>query len=238
MIAQHRQNNNQSTNQDDLASPKAKGERLKRIRRLANLSREEFCEEGEVNITTLISWEVGRFGGLSEKGANRVIARVAKEGVFCTLEWLLYEVGTGPEVRADFKKLQIIPDEIDIKNSSLSEQNSIIEELMLFRKLNKHAIDFVIVDDAMLPHYRMGDCVAGVKRFGEKIKSLVGWDCIAQLSDGRIVMRNLQPGPKEGSYNLVPTNLQTKVKDAILYDISVLVVAPILWHRRQEPVLE
>ena len=87
-----------------LASPKAKGERLKRIRHLGNLSREEFCEGSEINLATLISWEVGRFGGLSSKGAKRVIARAAKEGVFCTIEWLLYEIGVGPEVRVDYKK--------------------------------------------------------------------------------------------------------------------------------------
>src|SRR5579862_8575903 len=86
------------------SSPIAKAERLKRIRNLANLSREDFCD-GDINLTTLISWEIGRFGGLSRKGASSVIARVAKEGVFVTPEWLLYEVGAGPEVRVDYKKL-------------------------------------------------------------------------------------------------------------------------------------
>ena len=90
---------------NSLTSPTAKAERLKRVRNLANLSREDFCADGEVNITTLISWEVGRFGGLSRKGATSVIARVAKEGVFVTPEWLLHEVGAGPDVRVDYKKL-------------------------------------------------------------------------------------------------------------------------------------
>src|SRR5438552_2660970 len=89
---------------NSLSSPEAKAERLKRIRNLANLSREEFCLDGEVNLATLVSWEVGRFGGLSRKGAGNVIARVAKEGVFVTPEWLLHEVGAGPEVRTDYKK--------------------------------------------------------------------------------------------------------------------------------------
>lgn len=219
---------------DDLVSSTAKGERLKRIRNLANLSREEFCADGDINLATLISWEIGRFGGLSAKGATRVISRVAKEGVFCTKEWLLYEVGAGPEVRSDYKKLPTLSEQTKITETASSEQSKIIEELILFRKLNKNSIDFIIEDDAMHPHYRIGDYVAGTKRFGEKIKSLITWDCIVQTNDGRIMMRNLQPGPRVNSFNLISTNLHTKVKDAIIYDVNLVVAAPILWHRRKD----
>ncbi len=235
MVIKDRQYTEQSqTEGDALASPKAKGERLRRIRHLANLSREEFCSDGDINLTSLISWEVGRYGGLSTKGAARVIARVAKEGVFCTPEWLLYEIGTGPAVRADYKKLNSSIDQHDLETTISSDKENIIQELILFKKLNKHAIDLMIEDDSMLPHYQKGDYVAGTKRFGEKIKLFVGKDCIVQTGDGRIFMRNLQPGPRENSFNLIATNLQTKVKDAILYDVNILVAAPIIWHRRSE----
>lgn len=220
--------------EDTLSSPKAKGERLKRIRRLANLSREEFCLDSEINVATLISWEVGRFGGLSAKGASRVIARVAKEGVFCTPEWLLYEIGSGPEVKADFKKHNNQLEDMDTHVAFSSEDDSIIHEVILFRKLNKHAIDYIVEDDAMLPRYGIGDYVAGTKRFGDKIKSLLTLDCIVQMSDGRILLRNLQAGPRQNSFNLIPVNLQSKVRDAILYDVTLVIAAPILWHRRKD----
>ena len=235
MIVKDRQYIEQSQD-DSLTSPKAKGERIRRIRHLANLSREDFCSDGEINITTLISWEIGRFGGLSAKGASRVIARVAKEGVFCTPEWLLYEIGVWPEVKADYKKAQAKP-EVENQINTSSENSIVIEELMLFRKLNKHAIDFIVEDDVMFPHYRIGDYVAGTKRFGTKIATLVSWDSIVQTSDGRIMMRNLQRGPRNNSYNLISTNLHTKVKDAIIYDVELVAAAPILWHRRKEPIV-
>lgn len=238
MTIKDRQYTEQFVAQDNsLTSPKAKGERLRRIRHMANLSRESFCLNSEITLATLISWEVGRFGGLSNKGATRVIARVAKEGVSCTPEWLLYEIGVGPEVRADYKKLNNQTREIDLEQHSLPDKENIIEELILFRKLNKQMIDFIIEDDAMLPHYRVGDYVAGTKRFGTKIASLLSWDCIVQISDGQIIMRNLQEGPRPNSFNLIPTNLHTKVKNAILYDVEIVAAAPILWHRRQEPYL-
>lgn len=217
-----------------LASAQAKGERVKRIRHLANLSREALCAESEVNLATLISWEVGRFGGLSQKGALRVIARVAKEGVFCTPEWLLYEVGAGPQVMADFKKLSQV-DTVSFPVSDLDESAVIVEELMLFRQLNKHAIDYIVDDEAMLPFYNIGDYVGGTKRTGEKIKDLVNLDCIVQTKDGRLVMRRLQAGPKEHTYNLVGINLQAKAATAIIYDVELHAAAPVIWHRRKQP---
>jgi len=108
---------------------------------------------------------------------------------------------------------------------------------MVFRQLNKHAIDFIVDDDAMLPHYQLGDYIAGTKRFEEKILSLIGYDCIVQTVDGRIYMRNLQRGPRENSFNLVATNLQAKTQNAIIYDVELASAAPVIWHRRREPYL-
>jgi len=220
------------------ASPQAKGERVKRIRHLANLSREELCTGCEINLATLISWEVGRFGGLSQKGAMRLIARVAKEGVFCTPDWLLFEVGAGPQVVADYKKVS----QVDIKEQeqfppkNFDESTVIVEELMMFRKLNKHAIDYIVDDDTMLPFYCVGDYVGGTKRLGDKVRALVGLDCILQTKDGRIVMRRLQAGPSANTYNLVGVNLLSSSKNAIIYDVEIHAAAPIIWHRRREPM--
>jgi hypothetical protein len=105
-----------------------------------------------------------------------------------------------------------------------------------FFNFTKHVIDFMVNDDAMLSHYQDGDYVAGIKRFGDKIDSLVGYDCIAQVTDGRILMRSLQRGPRDHSFNLVVTNLQTKAKNAVIYDIELASAAPIIWHRRREPI--
>ncbi len=226
----------QQSKPDALSSSAAKGERLRRVRHLANLSREEFCKDGEVNITTLISWEVGRFSGLSAKGASRVIARIAKEGVFCTPEWLLYEIGVGPEVRTDYKKMHQKNKADSSKNFLSSEKETIVKELMIFRKLNKNSVDFIVEDDAMLPQFQVGDYVAGTKRYGDQIQDMTGYDCIIHIADGLIVLRSLQTGPRKGSYNLVSTNLRTNVKNSIIHDVEVVSAAPVIWHRRKEPL--
>ena len=56
----------------DLCSPKSRGERLRRVRNLANLSRKNFPLHG-INLNTLKGWEIGRHGGLTEKGAKKNI---------------------------------------------------------------------------------------------------------------------------------------------------------------------
>jgi transcriptional regulator with XRE-family HTH domain len=219
-----------------LSSPESKAERLKRVRNLANLSREEFCADGCVKLATLISWEIGRFGGISRKGAVTVITRVAKEGVFVTPEWLLHEVGVGPEVQADYKKISKPKEKTRSVIKIPTEKNRMVEELLAFKNLNKYAIDYLVNDDTMLPHYHPGDYVAGTSRFDDKIKLLIGYDCIVQTKDGRIWVRHLQQGPRADSFNLVPTNLKTKTKHAIVYDVELASAAPIIWHRRKEPV--
>lgn len=227
--AQQQAKNTQEEQEKSAAT--AKAERLKRIRRLANLSREEMCSDGDINLTTLISWEVGRFGGLSKKGAIAVIKRVEREGVLCTLEWLLYGEGKSPELN--------FQSEMQGKNKSSesklqTEEEKIMEELLTFHRVNKNAIDFTIKDNSMLPHFKPGDIVAGVKRFKDDIAKLIGQNCIIETSDGLITVRNIQPGSAKNKYALVASNLEAKAKDLILYDKKIVSAAPIVWLRRYE----
>jgi hypothetical protein len=51
------------------SSGDARAERLKRLRNLANLSREQMCESGELNINTLKGWEIGGRASSSSIGS-------------------------------------------------------------------------------------------------------------------------------------------------------------------------
>src|ERR1700733_6271968 len=82
---------------DAKSSEEARAERVKRVRNLANLSRKEMCNDGTLNINTYKGWELGRYGGLPLDGADKIVARVAKEGVICTAKWLLYGTGEPPQ---------------------------------------------------------------------------------------------------------------------------------------------
>lgn len=209
------------------SSPEARASRLKRLRNLANLSRKEMCEASDIKHDTLIGWEVSRHGGLSKIGAQKVISRVAKAGVQCTLEWLLEGIGPMP----------IIFPNLIIGNSSEAicvEEKIIHNELLFFKSQYPDAIDYVVEDDGMIPQYFPDDHLAGIKRYGEKISHLIGYDCIVQLTDGIILLRRLQEGSKENLYNLSCINPKTTAISPTIFNIELICAAPVIWIRKKD----
>lgn len=205
---------------------KERSERLRRLRNLANLSRKELCECADININTYIGYEVGRYGGLTEKGAEKVVKYIAQKGVFATLEWLMNGQGPRPQVVTDTEI-------IDIFNlDENQEMKNISEEIFLFHKHYPSSIDYRVEDDGMAPKYDAGDFVAGVLYTDGLIDNLIGLDCIVKTNEGLILVRNVAVGRKEHHYNLVCSNPQTKVIQPVLYDVKIISAAYIIWHRR------
>lgn len=215
-------------------SAKARAARLKRIRNLANLSRKEICKKADININTLTGWELARHGGLTAKGAEKVIALLANEGIKVTLDWLLYEIGAGPRMVSEpISKTKPNPEKIDLNPSDFSKEKELIaQELLLFRSHHKRTFDLIVSDDGMFPYYRIGDYVAGIPFYGKDIYSFVGEVCIIQLENGQTVLRRLKKGAEENTFHLFCVNLETTVPKPILSDIKVKSVSPIIWHRR------
>ena len=141
---------------------------------MANLNRKEMCDSSDININTYKGWEVGRYGGLPLDGAYRVIERISKEGVVCTSEWLIYGVGAAPYVVSDFNKSQ-------------DEDSLILNEILLFKKQFPEAIDCQITDDGLAPNL-LGDIVAWIKYYGNKINELLNSVCIINLASGDVVV--------------------------------------------------
>lgn len=212
-------------------SPEARAMRLRRLRNLANLSRKEMCKYADIKPDTLIGWEVARHGGLTENGAKKVVFSLTKQGVQCTVEWLLYGIGKGATVIENFsevskslaKKTTIITD----------EEKQIIKELLFFKKHNPDAIDFMVPDDSMDTPYSKGDYVAGIKRYKDKFHTAIGLDCIIQTADGKLLLRKLLESDEKEKYDLVSTNLASKAHPLILHNISIAYLAPVIWHRRK-----
>lgn len=203
-----------------------RGERLRRIRNLANLSRKDLCDEANVNINTYIGYEVGRYGGLTKNGANKIIDYIALKGVYTTFEWLMYGEGQAPRVETDIQQ------NCFLGNNAIDENKIILDEIFLFRKHYSNAIDYQIVDDGMSPFYDIGDYVAGVYEGFSSIDNLIGFNCILQIDSGGYIARNLRRGRKENYYTLSCTNPQTTVDHPIIYDVKLTFVAKIIWHRK------
>lgn len=200
-----------------------RGERLRRIRNLANLSRKTLCEEAEININTYIGYEVGRYGGLTKKGADRVITYLTSKGVYCSLDWLMQGEGKAPKV---------ITESTAPTSFLESETLKMAEELQLFHSHYKNSIDYQIIDDGMLPLYEIGSYVAGVACSEVNIKKVVGFDCIVKTKSGELIVRNVREGRIENTYTLTCINPETSVNSPILYDVKLSFAAKIIWHRK------
>lgn len=216
------------------SSAEERAKRLKRLRHLANLTKKELCELGEININTLTGWEVARYGGLPARGAEKVLNAIAKKGVRCSVEWLLHEIGKGPTLLPDFEKALLDQDTSVTETISFTtEEEKIIEELLLFKQHYKNVAELAIIDDGMEPIYSKEDYVAGVKRFKEDIGLTVGFDCIVQIENGETLLRRMRPGSSQNVFSLICINHSTTVQESILLNVKLVSSAPVTWHRRK-----
>ena len=195
------------------SSAEARAKRLKRLRNLANLTRKELAAKYHININTLKGWEVARHGGLTEKGAEKIISILAQEGVNGTLNWLLYGKGKGPFV-------------FDKGATDTDEEKRMSDELTLFRLHYPDSIDFLVPDDSALPFYEAGDYVAGIKRYDKQITACLQKFCLVQIKNGPLLLRQLFPSDQTGFYNLSSST-------QALNNVEITFAAIIIWHRRR-----
>ena len=206
------------------STPEARAERLRRVRNLANLSRKEICEAEGFNINTYKGWELARFGGVSVDGANKVVKRIAQSGVICSTEWLLYGKKPLPRLASDvvsaFGAIEVAKSEIELIQS----------EFAIYQGNVQHAILIEVTDDGLFPHYKVGDFLAGSKKFDTEIKQTVNKICIVETTDGKKCVRYIKPGREEGLYTLMCTNYHTTMNEIAIYNTNLLYSAPISRH--------
>lgn len=198
---------------------------MKILRKLLRYSTLAFSERCETKESTFKSWEQGRFTGLTTTGALRVIETCQKEGVNCTLEWLLYGKGSEPFKNGTSHEPLMI---------TRASSSPIAQELLVFHQLHPNAIDIIISDNSMEPVFSKGDCVAGVRYFGEDIKKLIGLNCIIQLPTGEILVRTLQAGDQPDCYTLSCFNSNTGVELSRFKNAGLFSAANIIWIRKPE----
>lgn len=220
------------TTQKDYSSS---GERLRRARILAGVStRREFEEKHCISANTLQGWEQGK-NPLSEKGARRVIEAFKKEGLLCSLEWLIHGHGMPPRpyemVSAGLRK-ELHADS-SFMDFNLREEQAIYKEIQLFRQQNMNSIVLSISDDSMEPYYSVGDYIGGCQITNDNIAGYLNSICIIELENNLILPRYLQAGKQPNCYTGSCTNPRTAATPLNLYNVKIISAAPILWHRRK-----
>lgn len=216
--------------QDHYATPQERAARVKRVRNLANLSRKEMCDCESLNVNTYKGWELARYGGLPREGAFKIVERVAREGVLCTVDWLLYGSGSGPQLQLGLSNTSGANIQ-QTQEKVLNESQAIQNEIIYFSKQFENTVSLKLSDNSMKPFYQSGDYVAGIKIDPAEFINAVGENCIVGLKSGEVLCRNLRRG-YENKYQLACLNLETDIDKPVLYDVELMFVAPILWHRK------
>jgi transcriptional regulator with XRE-family HTH domain len=208
---------------------KRTAERIKAARSIAGYSeRKAFCLKFGFPHATLEAWERGK-NPLTSKGAKRLVEVLRGVGIYCSEEWLREGSGLSP------RPLQELSEDLGGASSEsfamLSKNLAVAKEISTFITLNKAAVVTLVTDDAMLPFYKTGDYVGGIKYEGDQISKALNKKCIIELVTGKNLVRQLYPGKQKGRYTLSTVPLDMTKPPLIEYDMDVVSAAPILWHR-------
>lgn len=201
----------------DQCSSRARGNRLKQARKLAKLTLKTMSG-GAINFNTLGGWEAGRHGGLTEKGALKVIDRLAQEGVTCSTQWLLYGIGDEPSIAATIQPVT----EWKTTQEFLTIEKSIILQL------HPDFIGMDIQDEAMAPQFNTGDYVCGKPLSEDLLSQAIGQIIIAELDSGETLLRRLLVDTNTQTFTLVASNPQ--FIESIHHNIRISRWAKVLCH--------
>ncbi len=200
-----------------------RGNRVRFVREsILKMKRPDFCEGSSLNENTIKGWELAKHGGLTEKGAKKLVIHLTNLGIHCNINWLLYGIGNQPQKLNGFISLEGFE---QLRN----EQDQIAEELLVFRRQG-NTLDTIINDDTMLPFYQYNDYVAGIR---EDIVNCINLDCIIIDEQNQLHVKLLKKGNLKGHYHLLGHNINSsKISTSNLFNTKIIVAAPIIWTRR------
>lgn len=209
--------------QSIFAIAKAKGQRLQRLRHLANLKRAEVAAKYDsIKFNTLRNWELGEYKGIPRKSAEKMLLIYEQEGIICTLDWLMTGRGIGPRIidKTNLKN----PDNNQTPKKKQQQEKQIIQELLNFRNTTPNSTDYFVNNDNMSPCFLPGDYLGGIKYYGEDINQLIGQNCIVQTQNNQTLLCHLENSPTKNYYALTTNQMQKTTQ--------LITAAQITWLRR------
>lgn len=214
------------------SSAKARGKRLRLVRKMSGLTLNELAEKHNFGVSTIKYWECAKNQGLSSKGAKKIITAMQSHGVQCSYMWLMHGIGLPPQfldvhLHDSAKKVPYI------NQATFEEEKSISSEIALFCEEVVDAITLTVFDDGMEPIYSVGDSIGGKRLYGEDLTKMIGKNCIIETADHQLLCRRIAQGSNASSFNLYCVNPYTVANPPHLYDVKLLSAAPIsrVWKR-------
>ena len=205
------------------------GHRLQLAILMSRMTFKEFGEKYNISVSNMYAWRNEKVL-LSGKGAERVVQGLQKEGVFCTVEWLLYNEGISPRFanQTDHSEGLLT----FTTNQTASQELNITKEVEYFKKLNDHSVVIFVNDDAMIPAYNPGEYVGGIFLEKDQYKHADGSICIVKLTNSKIFLRKVSKTENKELFNLYSINLHTKTEEPFIKNAKVTGLAPVIWWRK------
>lgn len=209
---------------DKSIEKKERGQRIITLRKQLGLSRRAFAEKYSLSENTLKAWEHALQNGLSEKGAKMLVHIFRREGLPCSLEWLM----SGRQLPINY----VTKTDKELFAHLVGSKETIEKEIAAYRSIHPKLIYTTVEDDALLPHFAVGDVVAGVPVSQKDFALAIGHLCIVETDKERQLVRRVLPGTRPNLYHLGCTNMQSSNERPFIYDAGLISVAPINWHRK------
>lgn len=183
------------------SSAKARGKRLRLVRKMSGLTLNELAEKHNLGVSTIKYWECAKNQGLSSKGAKKIIAAMQTQGVQCSYMWLMHGIGLPPQfldVRFHDSTKQVPY----VDQATYEEEKSIAYEISLFCEKIADAITLTVFDDSMEPVYSIGDGVGGKRLYAADLAKSIGKSCIVETEDHQLLCRRVAQGSDGSNFNL------------------------------------
>tara|TARA_Y100000991_G_C21927430_1_gene329301 strand:- start:59 stop:685 length:627 start_codon:yes stop_codon:yes gene_type:complete len=198
--------------------------RLKKLRKMTQLSRKDFCDKYNMSSGTLQNWETARFGGLTEKGARLIITFLKQENIICSFEWLMFQAGQPPKLTHTSHPPS--------QNKPAPQGSDIIHEINYFYKLHATSFHTVIQDDSMEPVFKKGWTVCGEKYDRSVWYKVTHQDCIVQLTNRDPIVRHVRPTQQDTrTLELIALNPYSNCAFKQVITDQIDFIAPIIWTR-------
>jgi transcriptional regulator with XRE-family HTH domain len=215
------------------ASAKAQGERLRYLRVMAGLKREELAKMAGVGKTSISVWEhaTADTSLMSMRSRTKLLKAIQEAGVTCTERWLRTGSGTVPKLIKDDEPLILqsppvkkqFQDEPDLSTRLVMQLS---EEIKFFTSLGERTVVTKIDTSYLSPALEVGDIVGGLWQPSHALET--GKICILKLQD-KLQVRYVKPGSQPGLFHIsyLPNSAQpTEVFE--IQDVFIERVAPVI----------
>ena len=195
--------------------------RIRYLRNLTGLKREDVAERYPITRSALEKWENGT-ANISARNVARLINMAADQSIVCTAEWLLRGDGNPPKT--------VTPSSLSEHQASVGNTiETALRDLNLFKMTYPQGLTLMVSDDAMADYYANGDFVGGLPVDLDKLKQYLNHACIVQTADEKTRLRRI--GYEDGSWFLYCTNTRHKEWPFLEKNVKIVKAAPVFWHR-------